>query len=710
MPPFKEGDVINNRYIVEKLIGKGESSYVYKVYDKQSNRYYALKLLMDKWLEEPPIANRFRTEANLLSELSHENIIRTYDINIGANLNYYTMEYSDNAINLSTFIRLQPKPSATLTINILKQILKGIMFLHSKQIIHRDIKPSNILLNINGSGENNFTVKLADFGLVKKLDKFTTASFSTFCGTFAYMSPEQIKGKECVYSSDIYSIGETIYELISGTPRCNADSLETLALTKSKEPNFRIKDFYTSDENNNDLTKEEIRNRSILVEWLNIALQPKIEKRFKNCQEALYFIQKNSIRRKYKLKTSLTKLKTIMFLLSTVIFIAIIIAFSFYSYYKNKLSEIKVFSTHIEATNRFGHKIWDARYPSFITSAEIVNDLTSKIKKAVIVSLDVGKTEKDAAHGGQINLIGEDGNIIWERRLGGEEWIKGTGSYYSFNIKGTYDIDNDGEKEILVLATNEPYFPAFLITLEPEDGSSYGIVWNYGTGFGPINVIEKDSKKYIIFNVLNNIFETKIVAWINISGKFNIYMPGWPEIYVSDLNTASIKLGITPWLNKSYDLTLTLQELVKPEETPFEIAKKKIAKDNEIIEIKGNKKVYRFDFDGYPVDENGRRIYKENKNALSPTEFLLKLNSYGDLLKKKEYKEAISLCQNLIPYTPNIPDFQALIYMLLGKTQLKAGNIMEAITSLRKSIEIKRTRNRAYFYLAEALIINNKLD
>lgn len=204
------GKLIDNFRIVS-VLGKGGMGIVYKAYDTKLDRYVAIKLLNTQMQNRELFIERFKREAKNQAKLTHPNIVAVYGFIEYSDLLGIVMEYVEGE-SLEKVIERQGRFNLYDVIYILKQMLLGLGYAHSKGFIHRDIKPSNIILNKEG------ITKIMDFGISKSLfDKDITRT-STKMGTVYYMSPEQIKGTDVTNRSDIYSVGCTAYEMIVGQP------------------------------------------------------------------------------------------------------------------------------------------------------------------------------------------------------------------------------------------------------------------------------------------------------------------------------------------------------------------------------------------------------------------------------------------------------------------------------------------------------------
>jgi len=204
------GKIVQN-YKIVSVLGKGGMGIVYKAYDVKLDRFVAIKMLSPAIVDKSKLIERFKREAKHQAQLSHPNVVAVYGFIDYMNLLGIVMEYVEGE-SLDKLIERKKRLHLYDAVYILRQILLGIGYAHSKGFVHRDIKPSNIIMNREG------VAKITDFGISKSLfdDSFTKTGAKV--GTIYYMSPEQIKGKELTHHSDIYSIGCTIYEMVTGWP------------------------------------------------------------------------------------------------------------------------------------------------------------------------------------------------------------------------------------------------------------------------------------------------------------------------------------------------------------------------------------------------------------------------------------------------------------------------------------------------------------
>ena len=228
-------------YRIESLLGEGGMGNVYLGLHTHLNRKVAVKALHPVLARNFEIRERFKNEASALSQLNHPNIVALHDYIEQDNEAYLVMEFVDG-IPLDEYIQKVSGPiPEEKAIKLFTQILDGVAYAHSKNIIHRDVKPSNFLVTNEG------IVKILDFGIAKILSETSHKLTKTGAkiGTILYMSPEQIKGLVVDKKTDIYSLGVTLFQMLSG--KCPYDESSTEYEISKKiveEPLPRAKDFY----------------------------------------------------------------------------------------------------------------------------------------------------------------------------------------------------------------------------------------------------------------------------------------------------------------------------------------------------------------------------------------------------------------------------------------------------------------------------------
>ena len=218
---LEKGNFINNRYEIISRVGAGGMSDVYKAKDHKLNRNVAIKVLKKEFSKDKNFVSKFRTEAQSAASLIHPNIVNVYDVGEENGIYYIVMELIEG-ITLKNYIEKKGRLSARETISIAIQIANGIECAHNNQIIHRDIKPQNIMISREGK------VKVTDFGIARAASANTINGNAM--GSVHYISPEQAGGKYVDEKSDIYSLGITMYEMLTGTIPFDGESTVSIAL------------------------------------------------------------------------------------------------------------------------------------------------------------------------------------------------------------------------------------------------------------------------------------------------------------------------------------------------------------------------------------------------------------------------------------------------------------------------------------------------
>lgn len=201
--------VLDGRYKIEKLLGSGGMSVVFRAHDQKEDRTVAIKMLRDDIAEDPEAVQRFVNESRAVSMLSHPNIVAIHDVSVDTRCKYHVMEYIEG-ISLRSYMDKRKVLAINEIISYSEQILAALAHAHSKGVVHRDIKPQNIMLLKNGG------VKVMDFGIAKLPDSDTAAISDKTVGTVYYISPEQAQNNASDSRSDLYSLGVMMYEMSTG--------------------------------------------------------------------------------------------------------------------------------------------------------------------------------------------------------------------------------------------------------------------------------------------------------------------------------------------------------------------------------------------------------------------------------------------------------------------------------------------------------------
>jgi|LSQX01.3.fsa_nt_gb serine/threonine protein kinase/signal transduction histidine kinase len=211
------GKIINNRYRIIECLGEGGTSFVYKVKDITGNTYAALKVMKES-ISASHVEDiiRFKREIDIVSKLSHPNIIKIFDAGEYENMPYLVTEYLKGE-TLNDYIRGGSSFDMDEILQIMKQLTEALVYVNSKSVIHRDLKPGNVFLETDKGKVN---IKLLDFGVSHIMEPGWTKNEDEVVGTFGYMSPEVtgILNRKIDERSDLYSLGVMFYTLLAGEP------------------------------------------------------------------------------------------------------------------------------------------------------------------------------------------------------------------------------------------------------------------------------------------------------------------------------------------------------------------------------------------------------------------------------------------------------------------------------------------------------------
>ena len=224
---IKIGMTLGDRYEILEKIGTGGMSDVYKAKDGKLNRFVAVKVLKQEFAENANFVSKFKTEAQAAAGMMHPNIVNVYDVGEEGGTHYIVMELVEG-ITLKKYIEKKARLSIKETISIAIQVSMGIEAAHNNHIIHRDIKPQNIMISKEGK------VKVTDFGIAKAVSSNTITS--NVMGSVHYTSPEQARGGFSDEKSDIYSLGITMFEMLTGRVPFNGETTVAIAIKHIQEP------------------------------------------------------------------------------------------------------------------------------------------------------------------------------------------------------------------------------------------------------------------------------------------------------------------------------------------------------------------------------------------------------------------------------------------------------------------------------------------
>ena len=224
---IKIGMMLGDRYEILEKIGTGGMSDVYKAKCHKLNRFVAVKVLKQEFSENANFVSKFTTEAQAAAGMMHPNIVNVYDVGEENGIHYIVMELVEG-ITLKKYIEKKARLSVKEAISIAIQVSMGIEAAHNNHIIHRDIKPQNIMISKDGK------VKVTDFGIAKAVSSNTISS--NVMGSVHYTSPEQARGGYSDEKSDIYSLGITLFEMLTGRVPFNGETTVAIAIKHIQEP------------------------------------------------------------------------------------------------------------------------------------------------------------------------------------------------------------------------------------------------------------------------------------------------------------------------------------------------------------------------------------------------------------------------------------------------------------------------------------------
>jgi serine/threonine protein kinase len=234
------GRTLSDRYRIDAMLGQGGMSAVYKATDPNLKRVVAIKLIHSHLSIDPSFVMRFESEAAAVASLRHPNIVQVFDFNNDHGVYYMVLEFIPGETLQDRMKRLAESKRQLAAEDALKftmNISDAVGYAHQRGMVHRDIKPANIMLDVQGQAI------LMDFGIVKILGGDSHTSTGAVVGTARYMSPELIRGEVADQRSDIYSLGVTLYEMLSGRPPFVADSAMTLMMMHLNDPVPDVRGF-----------------------------------------------------------------------------------------------------------------------------------------------------------------------------------------------------------------------------------------------------------------------------------------------------------------------------------------------------------------------------------------------------------------------------------------------------------------------------------
>lgn len=228
------GTLLGGRYEIVEKIGAGGMAIVYRAKDSKLERFVTVKVLREEFTTDEEFKSRFKIEARSAASLSHTNIVNVYDVGEDGGVYYIVMEYVHGDTLKKAILDKAPFDTLT-TLSVAIQMASALSHAHKNHIIHRDIKPQNILVAVDG------TIKVTDFGIARAATAATVTTTANALGSVHYFSPEQARGGYVDEKSDIYSLGITMFEMITGKLPFEGDTSVSVALKHLNDelPNIR---------------------------------------------------------------------------------------------------------------------------------------------------------------------------------------------------------------------------------------------------------------------------------------------------------------------------------------------------------------------------------------------------------------------------------------------------------------------------------------
>jgi len=222
------GELIAGRYELEKLVGSGGMSNVFRAHDRLLERTVALKILHEQFTRDEDYVERFRREARAVAQLAHPNIVTVIDRGEQDSRQYIVFEFVEGE-NLKEVVSRGPL-AVHDALELALQVARALAFAHTRGLVHRDVKPQNVLLNEDGQA------KVTDFGIARSLDVQGVTQTGTVLGTSDYIAPEQARGQKVDPKTDVYSLGVVLYELLTGEVPFSGDNFVAVAMRHVNEP------------------------------------------------------------------------------------------------------------------------------------------------------------------------------------------------------------------------------------------------------------------------------------------------------------------------------------------------------------------------------------------------------------------------------------------------------------------------------------------
>jgi len=223
------GTSVGKRYEIVKQLGKGGMGAVYLAHDRELSRLVALKVIAPHLAAEEWVVDRFKREIQLSSIVTHQNVLRVFDLSEAEGMRFLTMQYIEGD-TLAGLMRKQRPLPMEWSLSLFRQICAGLQAAHEKGVLHRDLKPQNVLV------DKDRKAYLTDFGLATSASLSALTQTGALLGTPHYMSPEQVKGQHADARSDVFSVGVMLFEMVAGQLPYTGDSVYAVMMARTRPP------------------------------------------------------------------------------------------------------------------------------------------------------------------------------------------------------------------------------------------------------------------------------------------------------------------------------------------------------------------------------------------------------------------------------------------------------------------------------------------
>ena len=663
---LKKGDFVKERYRIEKVIGKGGVGIVYKAFDTVLNDTVALKFLNpDVTLSERKFY-RIKREVNISRNITDERIIKIYSLEEWNDIYFMVMEFIDGESLKDYANKRREKFSWNEFRPLFFEILKGVKALHDKNIIHRDLKPSNILIT------KEKKIKIVDFGLSKDIeDKTKTSSIGEITGTPEYITPEQVKGTETGFYSDIYQLGVILYNLLGDSEPFEGYSttLEMIYMKISNKPR-----------------KLENKNGEIpdyVIFSIEKAMEIEHRNRFKSIEEFERFLKKEKIGVSDRILYLLSRKKTkhiIMFLI-----IILFLSATLFIAKNNKIPRKIINKTYsLKVYNPYGFKLFEKNfYPYKIFKAKIVNlkkDLFGKLfaydnKKTIMVFLN-HKDYKNFPKMESINSIKRDAKILYFNSKGklleeNRDLMKDYSYEFVRNYYFTgYKEYNIKDKKLFFIRLRH-FLGMYPTSLFFYDGKEFHNIFHSPGLIANYDIINKEEDNPDFIILANNNLLSHIIFF--------------SKMKISDMKNP---ISVIPSLDEFRALPAVESEWyalpgytnIKKcgDNNSFIFYNNKTGRKISLI-IKADKFILTV-FNG--INKTSYIDYKDELNSL----YYLFNEYFYSIMFDKDYFEADRIVQKMLGKRINNPFLKSIIFYFKGIVEMEVGEFDRARKSFRKSI------------------------